>query len=80
MTIIKLRYGFDGEPKTLAELGNIFGYSRERIRQIESKAFAKIQRAIKKDNKMIEFVETYYNKKIKDVYKNAEELKLIKRI
>lgn len=42
--VIKARYGFDnGEEKTLEEVGRIFGVTRERIRQIESKAIRKLQ-------------------------------------
>jgi Sigma-70, region 4 len=31
---------------TLAELGDVYGVSRERVRQIEVRAFAKLQRAM----------------------------------
>lgn len=38
-TIISLRFGLhDGHPRTLEEVGQLFGVTRERIRQIESKA------------------------------------------
>lgn len=37
-TVMVLRYGIDGEPKTLEEIGDQFGVTRERIRQIEVKA------------------------------------------
>lgn len=44
-TIIKLRYGFDGnEPKTLEEIGSLYGLTRERIRQIEKKVLKYIKR------------------------------------
>ena len=43
--IIRERYLSD-EPKTLEELGNIFGVSRERIRQLEARAFNKVKDAI----------------------------------
>jgi len=45
--ILRLRYGFqDGSVKSLAETGRAFGLSRERIRQIEKRALAKLRRLI----------------------------------
>lgn len=42
--VIKLRYGLDtGEPRTLEEVGKEFNLTRERIRQIESRALAKFR-------------------------------------
>lgn len=41
--VLKARYGFeDGVEKTLEEVGHTFGVTRERIRQIESKAIRKL--------------------------------------
>lgn len=41
--ILRLRYGLeDGIPRTLQETGKEFGITRERVRQIESKALEKI--------------------------------------
>ncbi len=46
--VIKARFGIDSDhPKTLLEVGNILGYSKERIRQIESIALKKIKNNIK---------------------------------
>jgi RNA polymerase primary sigma factor len=43
-SIIKLRYGLhDGFPRTLEEVGREFNLTRERIRQIESKALCKLR-------------------------------------
>ena len=36
-----------GDPITLAELADEFGLSRERVRQIEARAFEKVQKAVK---------------------------------
>ena len=42
--VLSLRYGLvDGQPKTLDEIGNVYGVTRERIRQIESKAMYKLR-------------------------------------
>ena len=44
--VIRMRFGFDGEePKTLQEIGEAMGLSRERIRQIESRAKEKLRRS-----------------------------------
>jgi RNA polymerase primary sigma factor len=44
--IIKKRYGLDCEnPKTLEQIGNSLGFSKERIRQIENSAIQKLRRA-----------------------------------
>ena len=43
--IIKRRFGINnGEPKTLEQIGNALGFSKERIRQIENVALQKLRR------------------------------------
>ncbi len=45
--ILRIRYGFhDGVARTLAQTGDHFGISRERVRQIEARALGKLRRAI----------------------------------
>jgi RNA polymerase primary sigma factor len=42
--IVRLRFGLtDGQPHTLGEIGQVYGVSRERIRQIETKTMAKLR-------------------------------------
>ncbi|MFJ3215146.1 sigma-70 family RNA polymerase sigma factor [Kitasatospora sp. NPDC086801] len=42
--VVQLRYGLDdGRPRTLEEIGTVFGVTRERIRQIESKTLIKLR-------------------------------------
>ena len=42
--VIKMRYGIESDKKTLEEIGHVFGISRERVRQIESKAIKKLKK------------------------------------
>jgi RNA polymerase primary sigma factor len=45
--MLRIRYGFyDGVARTLAQTGEHFGISRERVRQIESRALGKLRRAM----------------------------------
>ena len=42
--VVSMRFGLnDGQPKTLDEIGKVYGVTRERIRQIESKTMAKLR-------------------------------------
>ncbi|WP_282205652.1 RNA polymerase sigma factor [Kitasatospora fiedleri] len=42
--VVQLRYGLDdGRPRTLEEIGHLFGVTRERIRQIEAKTLGKLR-------------------------------------
>ena len=41
--IIELRFGLDGEPQSLEAIGKELGVTRERIRQLETQAFARLQ-------------------------------------
>ncbi|HFD0860984.1 RNA polymerase sigma factor RpoD/SigA [Enterococcus faecium] len=60
--IIDLRFGLkDGETKTLEEIGQMFGVTRERIRQIEAKALRKLK---KRANR--ELISDYYYTNGKD--------------
>ena len=48
-TIISQRFGLDGgKPKTLEDVGKNFGVTRERIRQLQNIALAKLRRALSK--------------------------------
>jgi len=44
--VVSMRFGLtDGQPKTLDEIGKVYGVTRERIRQIESKTMSKLRRS-----------------------------------
>jgi RNA polymerase primary sigma factor len=48
--VVSMRFGLtDGQPKTLDEIGKVFGVTRERIRQIESKTMSKLRHPSRSD-------------------------------
>ena len=53
--IISQRFGLDGgEPKTLEDVGKDFGITRERIRQLQNIALAKLRRALSQKENVLE--------------------------
>jgi DNA-binding CsgD family transcriptional regulator len=54
--VLRLRFGFDKEAMTLAEVGREFDIDRERVRQIESKALRKLRHPHRRSN-LDEFAE-----------------------
>ncbi len=55
--VLKMRYGIeDGKPKTLQEISEKLGISKERVRQIEKKAMKKLR-----ENKKISLLRSYLN-------------------
>jgi len=53
--ILRARFGFDDQPKSLAAIGRELGLSRERVRQIETRARSKL-RALVKDQALRNFL------------------------
>jgi RNA polymerase primary sigma factor len=55
--VVRLRFGLDdGRDRTLEEVGRIFNVTRERIRQIEQRALAKLQHH-RRSSKLVEFLD-----------------------
>lgn len=53
--IVSLRFGLDGEgPMTLEEIGKIFGRTRERVRQLQVEALAKLRETIEEEGFALE--------------------------
>jgi RNA polymerase primary sigma factor len=43
IAVLRMRFGFEEEAKTLQEIGDVLGLTRERVRQIEHEALAKLR-------------------------------------
>ena len=49
-TVLRMRFGLDSEePKTLKQIGECLGLTRERVRQIESEALSKLSESLQPD-------------------------------
>lgn len=56
--VVSMRFGLtDGQPKTLDEIGKVYGVTRERIRQIESKTLAKLRHP-SRSSKLKDYIES----------------------
>jgi RNA polymerase primary sigma factor len=56
-----LRFGLnDGNKRTLEEIGQLFGVSRERVRQIETRALNKLRKMCR-NNRNIKSLKNYLN-------------------
>ena len=64
--VISMRYGLykDGEKKTLEEIASLYGISRERVRQIETKAIAKLKKFLNKGN------DKHFKENLKNYFSN----------
>lgn len=59
--VLKLRFGLnDGNKRTLEEIGQLFGVSRERVRQIETRALNKLRKMCR-NNRQIRSLKNYLN-------------------
>ncbi|WP_303673343.1 sigma-70 family RNA polymerase sigma factor [Vampirovibrio chlorellavorus] len=59
--VLKLRFGLnDGNKRTLEEIGQLFGVSRERVRQIETRALNKLRKMCR-SNRNIKSLKNYLN-------------------
>ena len=76
--ILKYRFGFyDGKEYTLEEVGQMFGVTRERIRQIQKKALTKVRRDIYLRRFDPKKIDKEYDLRLKRKSKGSSNLKMV---
>ena len=72
-----MRYGLeDGQPKTLDDIGRVYGVTRERIRQIESKTMSKLRHPSRSQT-LRDFLDQWLKQEVNEVEKFGKNIEFL---